>query len=250
MHARFLYPLGFGILATGLWEVLWRALRIPLWILPAPSGVMLKLYSMREYVWPHIRVTVIEVLAGFVIAFVLAITIAALVIFFEQLGWVLLPYIVIVRTIPILAIAPLLLMWFGFGLWPKIAVVILISFFPIVINAIRGLRSTDYRIMELMDSVSATRMQVCLKVRTRASLPLVFAGLKIAITSSVIGAVVGEFIGADTGLGYLIINASTRLDTELLFSAMVLLAALGLSLFGLVAAAERYFVFWGHQEST
>lgn len=239
-----LYPLASAVVFLLLWEGITRTFEIPTFILPTLSGVARTFVLEAATLPTHAWVTFIETLAGFLLAVSVGIGIALIIVHWQGFEWMVYPHLVLLRTVPIFAIAPLLIMWFGFGLAPKIIVSAVIAFFPIVINMTRGLRAVDYRILELMESVSASAWDVLVKVRLKASLPYLFAALKISITSSMVGAVVGEFLGADEGMGYLVIQASTRLDSELLFMAIIILAAMGVLLFFLVALLESSLVFW------
>ncbi|MCL5075108.1 MAG: ABC transporter permease [Chloroflexi bacterium] len=241
---RYIYPVIFFFLFMASWELAIRLFHIPAFILPTPSGIFQKFIATRSFLWEHTSVTVYESVSGFILACIVGVSLAVLVTSSQVVEWTVYPYFVALHTIPIIAIAPLLILWFGFGMLPKVLVSAIISFLPILINTIRGLNAVDYRVLELMDSLSATQWEIFTKIRFPAALPFIFAAFKVSVTTCVIGAVVGEFIGSDTGLGYLIIHATTRIDTELLFVAIAILAALGISLFLLVSLAERYFLSW------
>ena len=149
------------------------------------------------------------------------------------------PYVIVSNAIPIIAIIPLLTIWFGFGLAPKIMICAIISFFPIVTNTTRGLKSADRRIIEFMRSINATRSEILFKVQLPSALPFIFASFKIAASLALVGAVVAEFYSSDLGLGYLIITSATQLRTDLLFVAIAVLAALGVGSFTLFGYLER-----------
>src|SRR5258708_9100265 len=171
--------------------------------------------------------TVIEALSGFVIAAIFGVSLSGGIVHSRFLERGLLPYIIVSNAIPIIAIMPLLTIWFGFGIVPKIMICAIISFFPIVTNTTRGLRSADYRVIEFMRSTNATPLQVFLKVQLPSALPFIFAGFKIAASLALVGAVVAEFYSSGRGLGYLIITSATELRTYLLFVAITILALLG-----------------------
>ena len=151
-----------------------------------------------------------------------------------------LPYVIVSNAVPIIAIVPLLNIWLGFGITTKIVIAAIITFFPIVTNTTRGLKSADPRILDLMHSINATTPQVFLKVQLPSALPFIFAGFRIAASLSLVGAVVGEFYGADRGLGYLVITAATQLRTDLLFVAIIVLATIGILAFWLFGLLERW----------
>jgi NitT/TauT family transport system permease protein len=249
VSARIAYPVGALAAGLFLWEVGVRVLGVPPFILPRVSGVLAAFATgWRELPW-HTWVTFVEAAGGFLIAAAGGMLTAVVLVYSRRFEWTVYPYVIVLRTVPVFALAPLLVLWFGFGLMPKVVVAAIISFFPVVVNMARGLRAVDPRLLELMDSVSATRWQVFAKVRFMTSLPYLFASFKIAITSAVVGAIVGEFIGADQGLGHLLIQASTRLDTELLFMVILVLAAMGMAFFALVTLAERKLVHWAGEGS-
>jgi ABC-type nitrate/sulfonate/bicarbonate transport system permease component len=149
------------------------------------------------------------------------------------------PYVIVSNAIPIIAVIPLLTIWFGFGIAPKIMICAIISFFPIVTNTTRGLKATDRRIIEFMRSINATRWEILLKVQLPSALPFIFASFKIAASLALVGAVVAEFYSSDTGLGYLVITSATQLRTDLLFVSIVVLAVLGIGSFILFGYLER-----------
>ena len=154
------------------------------------------------------------------------------------------PFIIASQTIPIIVIAPMLLIWVGYGLAPKVIVVALISFFPIVVNMVDGLASVDRDMIRLMRTLGANRWQIFLKVRVPASLPYLFSGVRVAIAVSVIGAVIGEWVGSSEGLGYLMLRSKPQFLTERVFAAIVILSALGVALFASVGIAERLAIPW------
>ncbi|MEQ8965593.1 MAG: ABC transporter permease [Azospirillaceae bacterium] len=225
----------------GSWEVAVAVLDIPLWLLPPPSRVFARLVTL-DTLWFHTSITLLEAASGFAVSAILGIALAAGIVHSRFLENGVFPYIIVSNAIPIIAIIPLLTIWFGFGITPKIMIVAIITFFPIVTNTTRGLKSADPRILEFMRSINARRRTVFFKVQLPSALPYIFAGFKIAGSLSLVGAVVGEFYGSDRGLGYLVITSATQLRTDLLFVAIFMLAAIGVSLFLLFARLERWVV--------
>ena len=222
-----------------VWQGSVRLLDLPPWLLPAPSDIAIR-FGRTSSLGYHTGITVLEALSGFAISAVLGVSLSGGIVhsrFFER-G--LLPYIIVSNAIPIIAIMPLLTIWFGFGIVPKIMICAIISFFPIVTNTTRGLRAADGRIIELMRSINATPLQVFLKVQLPSALPFIFAGFKIAASLALVGAVVAEFYSSDRGLGYLIITSATELRTDLLFVAIVILAVLGVISFSVFGRLERW----------
>lgn len=235
---RFLPPV--LILVTGLagWQTAVRLLDIPLWLLPAPTDIVQRFFQTSNLAY-HTGITVLEAGSGFLISAVLAIFLASAIVHSKFLERGLLPYIIISNAIPIIAIIPLLTIWFGFGMAPRVMICMIITFFPIVTNTTQGLKSADPRALEFMRSINATRLEILTKVQLPSALPSIFAGFKIAASLSLVGAVVAEFYSSDRGLGFLIITAATQLRTDLLFVAVAILAALGVTAFFFFAWLEN-----------
>jgi NitT/TauT family transport system permease protein len=198
----------------------------------------------------HSIVTLTEILIGFVLGVVLGLGLAIPIAYSTLVRNTLYPLIVASQAVPKIAIAPLLVLWLGFDIWPKIVVTALMVFFPVTVTAAEGFSSVDRNLLDLLRSVHANQAQIFFKVRFPHALPQIFAGLKIGITLAVVGAVVGEWVGADSGLGYLLVYANTLLDSTLLFAALFLLIVIGVVLFVLVGVLERLLLPWHHDEST
>jgi NitT/TauT family transport system permease protein len=222
-----------------VWQATVRVFDLPPWLLPAPSDIVAR-FGRTSNLGYHTGMTVIEALSGFVIAAIFGVSLSGGIVHSRFLERGLLPYIIVSNAIPIIAIMPLLTIWFGFGIVPKIMICAIISFFPIVTNTTRGLRSADYRVIEFMRSINATPLQVFLKVQLPSALPFIFAGFKIAASLALVGAVVAEFYSSDRGLGYLIITSATELRTDLLFVAITILAVLGVIAFSIFGRLERW----------
>ena len=235
------------VLSAGIvlaWEAAIRLLAVSSFVLPAPSAIVASLISHRAELAAAARVTAIEIVLGFVLAAGVGIALALVMLRFERLGHAMYPLVVLFQNVPKVALAPLVILWFGYGLTPKIVLIVVIAFFPVTINMLAGLQSVDPSLISLMRSVGAREPKILMRVRIPHSLPSLIAGLKVAITFSVIGAVVGEFAGANKGLGYLIQFASTQLDTPLVFAALLVISMLGLSFYYIVEYAERHLVPW------
>lgn len=228
------------ILAAGLaiWEGLVRYYDVPPWLLPAPSDIAARFGKASNLLY-HTGLTVLEALAGFGLSAIVGITLSALIVHSRFLERGVFPYIIVSNAIPIIAVIPLLTIWFGYGIAPKILIASIITFFPIVTNTTRGLKAADRRILDFMHSINATRREVFFKVQLPSALPYIFAGFKIAASLSLVGAVVAEFYGSDRGLGYLVITSATQLRTDLLFVSIIVLAALGVSLFAVFGHLEK-----------
>jgi NitT/TauT family transport system permease protein len=233
-------PVLILIAVLALWEGLVHALDIPPWLLPAPSAVAARFFRTAN-LWYHTGLTVLEALTGFAMSALFGIALSAGIVHSKFLERGVFPYIIVSNAIPIIAIIPLLTIWFGFGLAPKIMIASIITFFPIVTNTTRGLKSADPRILDFMHSINATRREIFFKVQLPSALPFIFAGFKIAASLSLVGAVVGEFYSSDRGLGYLVITSATQLRTDLLFVSIIVLAVLGVSLFAIFGKLEKIF---------
>ena len=232
----------------GAWEAYVRIFDVQKWLLPAPSVVAVTIGDSAELLLGHTWVTLQEVLVGFGLALAGGIILAAGIAFSQTVERAIYPFVVASQTIPVIVIAPLLLIWVGYGLAPKVIVVALIAFFPIVVNMVDGLKSVDVDEVNLMRTLGASRWQTFLKVQVPSSLPFLFSGIRIAIAVSVIGAVIGEWVGSSEGLGYLMIRSKPQFLTERVFAAMVVLSAMGVALFVAVGVFERLAIPWWHNE--
>ncbi|MCH7607917.1 MAG: ABC transporter permease [Chloroflexi bacterium] len=232
----------------GAWQGVVALFDIPAWKLPAPSAIGAELVASRALFLRHAWVTLQEVLLGFGVALALGVILAGLIASFPTFQRAVYPFVIASQTVPIIVIAPLLLIWVGYGLAPKIIVVALIAFFPIVVNTVDGLRGVDADMVNMMRTLGASRRQVFVKVQIPTALPFLFSGVKVAITFSVIGAVIGEWVGASAGLGYLTRVSVPLFLTARSFGAVVILSAMGVSLFLAVALLERLLLPWYHTE--
>jgi len=227
-----------------IWEVAVRITDVPVYILPSPSRIA------QEFVvyWPRLlangMVTLSEVLIGFFFAVLIGVPLAVLITYSQVAERSIYPIIVASQTIPKVAIAPLLLAWFGYGMTPKVAVVVLISFFPIIINSVVGLKASSAEMLYLAKSMGASQWQIFWKFRLPQALPYIFAGFKLATVLAVIGAVVAEFIGADQGLGYIILIAGASFDIARQFTAIITISVIGMLFFAAIQLAERLVIPW------
>ena len=211
-------------------------------ILPGPKDVFMRLFSyfVSGRVWPHLFMTTQEILAGFVLGSVLGLGFGTLISESVIARKVIMPYIIVTQALPKFALAPMLVIWFGFGMAPKVIIAALIAFFPLVENTYMGLTTTPGSQLELFRALRASRITTLLKLRVPHAIPAIFSGLRVALMLSLVGAVVAEYVGANQGLGALIIVSQGTLDTELMFVSFVVLTVLGLSLdwlYGLVYRA-------------
>lgn len=234
-----------GVLAlAAYWELHIRLFQVPRFLVPAPTDIAAA--TVQE--WPtlarNIPATLIESVGGFVFGNGVAVLLAVLFVHNRPVERTLYPVAVAIRTVPIIAIAPMLVLLLGNGYAPKIVIAALISFFPTLVNMVRGLEAVEPQALELMRVLSASRRQIFFKLRLPSSLPYLFSALKIAATSSVIGAIVAEWIGSDSGLGYLVIISTFSFQTPTLYATMLVASLMALAFFGLVGMAERLVVRW------
>jgi len=246
--ASILLPTLTIVALVGLW---WLATIVFDWkpfLVPSPKDVWNELVAQRHRLPGHVEATLFESLEGFGLAIVLGIPVAVAIAYSRLLESTIYPALIALNAIPKIAIAPLLVIWMGFGSGPKVTMVVLICFFPIVISTATGLKSTPVEFVDLVRSLAASPLQQFVKVRFPAALPFVFVGLKVAISLAVIGAVVGEFVGATKGLGYVIVASGQNANTSLAFAAIVLLSLMSILLFYALVIAERLLVPWAGQD--
>jgi NitT/TauT family transport system permease protein len=237
--AAILYPVGVVLGVLAIWEAATRMLGVPTFLLPPPSAVAISFMANASLLLFHGWITTIEIMLGFALSIVVGIPLALAIFLWPVFSRSILPLLVSSQAMPKVAVAPLLLVWFGFGLVPKVLIAFLIAFFPVVINTAVGLSSIEPEKIHLARSMGFGAAATFFKIRLPNALPAIFGGLKISITLAVVGAVVGEFVGGDAGLGYLLMVANGSMDTQLLFAGIVALTVLGVALFLLVELAER-----------
>jgi ABC-type nitrate/sulfonate/bicarbonate transport system permease component len=232
----------------GFWEAYVRIFDVQKWLLPAPSIIAKTIGVDAGLLAGHTLATIEEIVIGFALALACGFGLAAAIGLSRTVERVLYPFIIASQTIPIIVIAPMLLVWVGYGLAPKVIVVALICFFPIVVNMVDGLKSVDSDVVSLMRTLGAGRWAIFMKLQVPTSMPYLFSGLRIAIAFSVIGAVIGEWVGSSEGLGYLMIRSKPQFLTERVFAAIVILSALGVTLFATVGVVERFAIPWWRRE--
>jgi NitT/TauT family transport system permease protein len=227
-----------------VWEAGVRLWNVPIYLLPPPSLIVERMIVDYRLILFHAATTAGEVMAGFLLSILVSVPLAAALAQYEWLERALYPLLVASQTIPKVAIAPLLVVWFGFGLAPKILIAFLICFFPIVIDTLIGFRSIPKEVLWLSRSMGASRRNTFLKIQIPAALPNIFAGIKVASTLAVVGAVVAEFVGADRGLGYELIVANGLFDVRLSFAILAMLSLIGIALYSVVDMIERWLLPW------
>jgi NitT/TauT family transport system permease protein len=239
-----LAPLAGILVFLAVWEIAVRALSVPAYLMPPPSAVALVCVSEFQRLAYHGWVTTYEMLLGYALAVAVAIPLAIAMTASQRFDRFITPQMLFFQVVPKVAIAPLFLVWFGVGTTPKVLVAFLISFFPIVVDAAVGLRSMSAEMRDLARSMGASRWQVFAQFRLPTSLPYLFSGLKVAATLAIAGAVVGEFVGADKGLGYLLLVTNSNMETALMFATIVALTVIGLAFFYAVELVEQLLIPW------
>ena len=241
---RWLAPLATFVVLILLWDLAVRIFGWEPWLVPPPGDVAEALWDYRDLLPEHTWVTLWESLAGFLLAIAVGVPLGGLIAYSRLMELTVYPLLLGLNAVPKIAIAPILILWMGFGPGPKILVAFLLCVFPIVIATATGLKGTPAELVELARSLCASEWQTFRRFRFPSALPEIFIGLKVAISLAVIGAVIGEFVGASEGLGWVIVNSGANVNTSLAFAAMVILAVVSVLLFYAIALVERLVVPW------
>ena len=247
-----LLVVAFGILIFAVWETASRTLHISELLMPAPSRILVAMFEgfHSGLFTDGLKATLTEVVLGFLFAAVMAFVCGLLISQIRLVEVVVYPYIVALQTLPKVAIAPFILIWVGFGIESKVVIAAMVAFFPMLVNTIVGLKSVPPEKIELMRSLSASRPKIFWYIQLPEALPYIFAGMNIGIVMSVLGAIVGEFIGAKAGLGYLLLQMNYNMDVVGMFAVLVVLGIMGIVLNALMQFARRRIVFWKPEESS
>ena len=232
------------LVLLAVWQLSADMFNLPVYILPSPVDVWSGFLTQPMRMLSHLGLTVQIIVAGYLIAIVVSIPLALLIAFSPLVQTTLYPLLVVFQIIPKIAIAPLFIVWFGFGFMPKVMLVFLLSFFPIVISAISGFRSLDSDIEDFARSTGASALRMFFLIRLPASLPSVFTGLKVGAAMAATAAVVAEFVGSDGGLGYLILEYNGFIETAKVFAAIILLSIAGLAIYYAVEVIEKITIPW------
>jgi NitT/TauT family transport system permease protein len=236
------YPLlGVGLILVA-WQIYVTSFGVSRIVLPGPLDILDASIRNWSLLWRESWPTFLESVLGFALALLVGIPVAVCVAISRALNLTLYPILIATQSVPKVAIAPIILVWFGLGLQSKMVIAFLVAFFPIVIDTAAGMRATPPGLIELARSLRASRLQTFAKVQFPAALPFIFAGAKVAVTLAVIGAVIGEFVGSLNGLGNLLLSANAQLDSPLAWAALIWLSVLGILLFAAVVAIERIVV--------
>jgi NitT/TauT family transport system permease protein len=241
---RFGVPLALAIVVVIVWELGVRLAHVPAYLLPPPTAVFASLVNDWKVIYLNIYPTLIAILGGFALSVVIGIPLATVIVFSRLAERILYPPMIASQAIPKVAIAPLFVVWMGFGVLPRVWIAFLIAFFPVVIDTVIGLRSVQPEMLQLGRSMGGGSLRVFLKLRLPNALPNIFAGLKVAIALAVVGAITGEFVGSQSGLGYLLTSASGQMDTALVFAVLVTISVIAMVLFMIIEAVEKLVIPW------
>ncbi len=244
LNAAWLRPLLFLVMIIAAWDLAIRIFQIPAYQVPSPGEVIVVLWQswpeLLSQTWPTTYATV----AGFLLSALFGIPVAMLIAGSKTIESYVYPLLVFSQSIPKVAIAPLFVVWFGFGLLPKVISAFLLGFFPVVVSAVQGFKSVDPDMVDLARAMKGSRFQVFCAVNLPHALPAIFSGLKVSVTLAVVGAVVGEFVGSNSGIGYVLQRSIGTFDLPTMFAALVILALLGVVLFWIVDRIERLVIPW------
>lgn len=243
-YPAWLYPAAAVLLMLAIWHLAVVVFEMPPYLLPKPANVLVRTIADFRYLAIHTWVTTYETLGGFALSIVIGIPLAMAIVSWPLIDRALMPLLVLSQTFPKVAIAPLLIIWFGLGILPKLLIGFLVAFFPVVISTVVGLRSMEAEMIELARSMRVSAFKMFWMFRLPNALPNVFAGLKVAIAFAVVGAVVAEWVGSTEGLGYLLLKANADLDAEFLFAILLMLMLIGIVLYYAVELVERALIPW------
>jgi putative hydroxymethylpyrimidine transport system permease protein len=237
-------PLALLAAGLGVWELVIRAADVPDYLFPTPSAVASALGSDAGLLWDATLVSLREIVLGYLLAVAVALLLAVLLHFSAALRRALLPILVLSQTVPTVLLAPILAILLGYGIAPKLIVVAIVCFFPIVVNAVDGLRSTDGELVRMMRTLDGNQLAIFRRVEFPGALPAIFSGARIAATYAAVGAVFGEWAGSSAGLGFVMLQAEPSLETARIFAAVLILSLIALGLYALVSVSERLLLPW------
>jgi NitT/TauT family transport system permease protein len=244
MSGTWRYPAAAIAVVLLVWHFGVILFEVPKYLVPTPLAVAERLWEDRVFMLSHSGVTLITTLGGFLMSVAVGIPLGMLLVWSQVLERSIMPLLVVSQSFPKVAVAPLIVIWFGLGLFPKVLIAFSVAFFPIVIATIAGMKSVDDDLKDLARSMQATPLKTFTKIRLPFALPQIFSGVKVAVAFATVGAVVGEWVGADAGLGYLLLWSNANLDTPLLFAVLVCLMIIGLALYYAVEFLESWALPW------
>lgn len=246
--SQYYLPLLLLAALIGLWQYLSSRAVIAFWVLPSPLDVVKVFVEFPDLIWNHLKPTLVESVGGLLLAVVLGVFTALLMHRSKLVRQALYPYLIVSQTVPIIAVAPLIVLWFGYGISAKVFVVVLVCFFPIALGFYDGLRQVSPEQVRLLKSMGASNWKIYRLLLIPASLPAFFTGLKLGATYSVMGAVIGEWLGGNAGLGIYLTRATKSFRTAHVFAAILAIVALSLALFGIVALLDRVLLSWHYKK--
>jgi len=241
---RYGVPLALAVVVVVVWELGVKLGNVPAYLLPPPTAILASLVNDWRVISLNIYPTLIAILGGFALSVVIGIPLATIIVFSRLAERILYPPMIASQAIPKVAIAPLFVVWMGFGVLPRVWIAFLIAFFPVVIDTVIGLRSVQPEMLQLGRSMGGGTLRVFLKLPLPNALPNIFAGLKVAIALAVVGAITGEFVGSQSGLGYLLTSASGQMDTALVFAVLVTISVIAMVLFMIIETVEKLVIPW------
>lgn len=245
-----LVPVVFQIALLLLWQIMAEIGKIPKYILPSPKDIAISLYKILPEIKTHIYTTLEEAVIGFCIAIILSVVIAVLMDNYEIVKKSIYPVLVVSQTIPVIALAPLFMVWFGFGITPKVIAVILVCFFPVAVSLLDGLDSVDRDMINLLRSMGASKLQIFRYVKFPGAMSSFFSGLRIAATYSIMGAIIGEWLGGEKGLGVYMIRVKHSFALDKMFAAILIIIVLSMALFGLIYLIQRWLMPWENHKNS
>lgn len=243
-----LLPLSFFVIFVFIWQYLSAKAIIGFWVLPSPLSVLRVFWDSHALIWMHLKPTLYASLAGLSLAVLMGVATAVLMHGSRVFARIVYPYMVISQTVPIIAVAPLIIIWFGYGISAKIFTVTLVCFFPVALGLFDGLKQVSIEQIRLLKSMGANSWKIYRYLKIPASLPTFFTGLKLAATYSVMGAVIGEWLGGNRGLGIYMTRATKSFQTAHVFAVIIVIVLLSMSIFGVVALLDRVFLKWHYQK--
>jgi NitT/TauT family transport system permease protein len=244
LYSAWARPVLLIALLIVLWQLAIWIFRIPPYLIPAPFEVVKQLVLEWPKLWRETLVTTYATLGGFGLSILFGIPMALMIAYSRTVESFVYPLLVFSQSVPKVAIAPLFVVWFGFGIIPKVIAAFLLGFFPVVVSTVVGFKSVERDMLDLARSMKASKLQIFMRISLPQALPSIFAGLKVSVTLAVVGAVVGEFVGSNSGIGYVLQIANGNFDLPLMFAALTILSLVGVILFALVDLVERFMIPW------
>jgi ABC-type nitrate/sulfonate/bicarbonate transport system permease component len=231
-------------LCLAVWDVAVRLLDVPAFVLPAPTAILATMVQDRALIFSQLQITMFEIVTGYFLAIIVGFCVSVAIVYSAAFRRGVLPLIVAAQTIPVIAIAPILVIWFGYNYVPRVIITALVAFFPLAISFVTGLRALEAEWINFFRSLNATPLQIFFKLRFPAALPNIFAGLKVATTLAVVGATISEWVGASAGLGYLMAQDSAQINTTRVFASLVVLGSCGMAFFAIISMIEWLTMPW------